>query len=147
MKLTKEAYWLSRNPRAEIDLHNRIQALHAHALANSNLLLPDPRSSARVAAFHILANRLDRKYQRVLFKALRPVVIDPLLAHIPVDEDISVSSSAPELPELRLAVPLPFLVKHPDGGPGIVGGQHVMIRPRDEPTCIRGSLCFIGSRD
>jgi hypothetical protein len=91
MKLTKEAYWLSRNPRAEIDLHNRIQAQHAHALANSNLLLPDPRSSARVAAFHILANRLDRKYQRVLFKALRPVVIDPLLAHLPVDEDISVA--------------------------------------------------------
>ena len=33
------------------------------------------------------------------------------------------------------------------GTPALVGGQHVMIRPRDEPTCIRGSLCFIGSRD
>ena len=33
------------------------------------------------------------------------------------------------------------------GTPALVGGQHVMIRPGNEPSCICRSLCRIGSGD
>jgi hypothetical protein len=72
----------------------------------------------------------------------RSLVRAPPVAHAPEKSGGNKAQAEEQREAAQNRGAIPKVSSMAVGTPAFVGGQHVMIRPRNEPSCICGSLCF-----